>query len=150
MSINEITKNKEIVHQYKIYTNLNYGRSIDGPPPYKVISDPILGFPQTCCTQSYLVIGGFETQIEAENVISYMETNNYVDTNGDTLGYSRIVYQVKVWGNEIKDLQLYAQQIDNVLRPLGWTRTSSGELFDRESTMCQKIMTYEALGLESF
>ena len=45
--------------------------------------------------------------------ISYMETNNYVDTNGDTLGYSRIVYQVKVWGNEIKDLQLYAQQIDN-------------------------------------
>lgn len=82
--------------------------------------------------------------------ISYMETNNYVDTNGDTLGYSRIVYQVKIWGNEIKDLQLYAQQIDNVLRPLGWTRTSSGELFDRESTMCQKIMTYEALGLESF
>ena len=81
--------------------------------------------------------------------ISYMETNNYVDTNGDTLGYSRIVYQVKVWGNEIKDLQLYAQQIDNVLRPLGWTRTSSGELFDRESTMCQKIMTYEALGLDT-
>ena len=74
VSINEITKNKEIVNQYKIYTNLNYGRSIDGNPPYKVISDPILGFPQTCCTQSYLVIGGFETQIEAENVISYMET----------------------------------------------------------------------------
>ena len=74
VSINEITKNKEIVNQYKIYTNLNYGRCIDGNPPYKVISDPILGFPQTCCTQSYLVIGGFETQIEAENVISYMET----------------------------------------------------------------------------
>ena len=39
--------------------------------------------------------------------ISYMETNNYVDANGDTLGYSKITYQVKVWGNDIEELQPY-------------------------------------------
>ena len=48
------------------------------------------------------------------------------------------------------DLQNYAMQIDNVLRPLGWRRISSGELYDRESAMIQKIMTFEALGLESY
>ena len=28
--------------------------------------------------------------------ISYMEINNYVSINGETLGYSRIAYQIKV------------------------------------------------------
>lgn len=82
--------------------------------------------------------------------ISYMELNNYVSTNGDTLGYSHISYQVKVWGNNIADLQKYALQIDEVLRPLGFKRISSGELYDRESTMIQKIMTFEAMALEEF
>lgn len=82
--------------------------------------------------------------------ISYMETNNYVSTNGDTLGYSFISYQIKVWGNKLADLNKYAAEIDKVLRPLGFKRTSSGELYDRESTMIQKIMNFEAMALEEF
>ena len=82
--------------------------------------------------------------------ISYMEMNNYVDSNGDTIGYSRITYQIKVWSNEIADLQHYSLAIDNVLRPLGWKRISAGELYDNNSTMMQKILTYEALGYETF
>lgn len=82
--------------------------------------------------------------------ISYMETNNYVSTNGETLGYSMITYQVKVWGNKIADLQTYALEIDKVLRPLGFKRTSSNELYDRNSTMIQKILTYEAMALEEY
>lgn len=82
--------------------------------------------------------------------ISYMELNNYVDSNGDTLGYSRITYQIKVWGNNIADLQRYALAIDNALRPLGFKRISSGELYDNNSTIIQKILTYEALASETF
>ena len=82
--------------------------------------------------------------------ISYMEINNYVDSNGDTLAYSRINYQIKVWGNDIAELQQYAMQIDAVLRPLGWKRISSGEMYDNNSTMIQKIMTYEALAYETY
>lgn len=82
--------------------------------------------------------------------ISYMETNNYVSTNGDTLGYSVLQYQIKVWGHDIVALQNYAIQIDAALRPLGFKRTSTGELYDRNSTMIQKIMTYEAMALEEF
>ena len=84
--------------------------------------------------------------------ISYMEVNNYAATEpiGATIGYSRITYQVKVWGNDIGELQKYSLQIDAVLRPLGFKRISSGELYDNNSTMIQKILTFEALALEEF
>lgn len=82
--------------------------------------------------------------------ISYYERNNYVDANGDTLGYSRLSYYIKVWGNSIADLQQYAIQIDNKLRPIGFTRTSSGEVFDMNSAMIQKILVYDALFKEDF
>jgi hypothetical protein len=82
--------------------------------------------------------------------ISYMETNNYVSANGDTLGYSYITYQVKVWANDITQIQRYSLEVDRVLRPLGFKRISSGELHDPNSTMIQKILTYEALASENF
>lgn len=82
--------------------------------------------------------------------ISYIELNNYVDNEGDTLGYSKITYQIKVWGNNIAEIQKYALLIDKKLHPLGWKRISSGELYDNESTMIQKILTFEALALEEY
>ena len=82
--------------------------------------------------------------------ISYMEQNNYDYATGSTRGYSRISYQVKVWGNDISVLQKYAKEIDRVLRPIGFKRVSARELYDINSTMIQKIMIYEALALEEY
>lgn len=82
--------------------------------------------------------------------ISYQERNNYVSTFGNTRGYSKISFTVKVWANDMADIQQYALEVDRVLRPLGFTRTSAGELYDINSTMIQKIMTYEALALETY
>lgn len=82
--------------------------------------------------------------------ISYQERNNFDAETGETLGYSRISYTVKVWGNEIAELQHYAKEIDKVLRPIGFKRTSAQELYDTQSTMIQKILTYEALALEDY
>lgn len=82
--------------------------------------------------------------------ISYMETNNYSTSSGDTLGYSIITYQVKVWAHSIEQIQHYALKIDDALRPIGFKRIASGELYDNASTMVQKIMTYEALALEKY
>ena len=82
--------------------------------------------------------------------ISYMELSNSSRETGDTLGYSSIQYQIKVWSTKIEDLQNYALKIDDALRPLGWKRVGSNELFDRESTMIQKILVYEANALETF
>lgn len=84
--------------------------------------------------------------------ISYMELNNYssTETVGATIGYSYIAYQVKVWSDKVADLQKYSLMIDDVLRPLGWKRIASGELYDNNSSMMQKILTYEAIALEKF
>ena len=82
--------------------------------------------------------------------ISYMELSNVSTEEGDTLGYSRLQYQVKVWGTQIADLQKYALLIDVALRQLGFKRVGCNEMYDKNSAMIQKIMTYEALALEDF
>ena len=82
--------------------------------------------------------------------ISYMELSNIAEEEGDTVGYSRLQYQIKVWDNDIAIIQKYALEIDKALRPLGWKRISAGELYDNQSTMIQKIMTYEAKASETF
>lgn len=82
--------------------------------------------------------------------LSYMELTNIATETGNTLGYSRLSYQVKVWAHSIEEIQAYALMVDAVLRPLGFKRISSAELYDNQSTMIQKIMTYEALALESY
>lgn len=82
--------------------------------------------------------------------ISYQERNNYDTETGDTLGYSRIIYTIKVWANDIAAIQDNVKKIDKVLRPLGFKRTSSNELHDPQSTMIQKILTYEASALENY
>lgn len=90
------------------------------------------------------------TKNTATPCISYQEADNSDTTTGDTIGYSRLIYTIKVWGHDIQQIKEYAAQIDSVLRPLGFKRNSSGELHDRNSTMIQKILSYEALGFENY
>lgn len=82
--------------------------------------------------------------------ISYMETNNYVVANGDTVGYSNITYQIKVWGQDLEVIQKAVLEIDEVLRPLGFTRTATNELANNKTVLIQKILTYEAMARETF
>jgi hypothetical protein len=86
--------------------------------------------------------------------ISYMEISNIPITAQHnpicTFGYSRVNMQVKVWGTNLATIQDYAKQIDNKLRPIGWKRTSSTELYDNQSSMIQKILGYEAIVKEEF
>ena len=82
--------------------------------------------------------------------ISYQERDNSAQETGNTRGYSRISYTIKVWGNDLEQLNKYAQQIDNTLRPLGWKRTSVNELYSYQSAIIQKIMAYEILCYETF
>lgn len=92
------------------------------------------------------------TQNTKTPCISYMEINNYAltDVLGASTGYSRISYQVKIWANDIAIIQGYLSEVDSAMRALGFKRISSGELYDNQSTMIQKILTYEALAQEQF
>lgn len=85
--------------------------------------------------------------------ISYMEVSNFNETeiqHDTTLGYSRIVYQVKVSGNDIAVIQEKANEVDAALRSLGWKRTGGGEQHDKTTSKAQKIMNYERLAQENF
>lgn len=82
--------------------------------------------------------------------ISYMENNNYQVVAGHSLGYSRASYTITVWADGIGKVQEYALQIDEALRPIGWKRTSSGELYDKSTGLVRKIMNYEALVQEHY
>lgn len=85
--------------------------------------------------------------------ISYMEVNNYETipvTVHSTIGASRVVYQIKVWATDIAEIQKYAAKVDKALRQIGYTRTASGELYDNNSSMIQKILTYEGLVEENY
>lgn len=76
--------------------------------------------------------------------ITYLELNDYEEYKGDTLGYSIIRYQIKVWSTKLSELQSYGQKIDNALRKAGWTRVSAIELYDTDTAMKQKVFNYEA------
>ena len=68
----EISINNNWVSQHKVFISYAYGER--GDFPYFVIGKPFYGAPQTCCTETYLVIGPFASQKKCENCMSYMRT----------------------------------------------------------------------------
>jgi hypothetical protein len=81
--------------------------------------------------------------------ISYMEVTNVAEESGDTIEYSRLSFQIKVWGTDLAVINKAAGDVDKQMRSLGFIRTGGGELYDRASSMIQKILTYEAKALEN-
>lgn len=64
--------NKELVYKYKVLISYAYGER--GDFPYFVIGKPFIALPNSCCSETYLVVGNFEKKELCENCISYMKT----------------------------------------------------------------------------
>ena len=67
----KIRKNTDLIEKYKVFISKAYGM---GAIPTQVINEPLLGEKGTCCTETYLLIGPFESIEMANNVISYIQT----------------------------------------------------------------------------
>ena len=67
-----VIANKEWIDKWKVYVSYAYGER--GDFPYYVIGKPFLGKKNTCCTETYLVVGPMEEKLYCENVMSYMRT----------------------------------------------------------------------------
>jgi site-specific DNA-methyltransferase (adenine-specific) len=67
-----IGRNANWVADYKVYISKAYGAGETFP--HQILNKPILGMPNSCCTETYLLIGPFPKKKTAENVISYIET----------------------------------------------------------------------------
>jgi site-specific DNA-methyltransferase (adenine-specific) len=66
----EITQNINWLNKHKVYISVASGSG--GAPPHQVLTAPFYGEPNSCCTETYLVIGPFSTKQEALNVMSYI------------------------------------------------------------------------------
>lgn len=67
-----ITRNNDAISKYKVYISKAYGAGEGWP--HQIINKPIFGASGTSCSGTYLLVGPFETEDEAKNVISYMNT----------------------------------------------------------------------------
>lgn len=63
-------KKSPCLNKYKVFIAEAYGSGILGEVP----STPILAVPGQLCTETFLEIGPFDTETEAENVIKYIKT----------------------------------------------------------------------------
>ncbi len=68
----QIPRNKEWIKGWKVYISAAYGER--GNYPYLFLGKPFLGEKNSCCTQTYLMIGEFSSKAICENVISYIQT----------------------------------------------------------------------------
>ncbi len=67
-----IPQNTQLINSHKVFISYAYGER--GKFPYFVIGKPFIGMPNTCCSETYLLIGPCETLEYAENIISYIKT----------------------------------------------------------------------------
>lgn len=68
----KILQNKLWVKDYKVFITMAYGAGEEYP--HQILNKPFIGEKNTCCTETYLVIGPFSSKKRAENVLSYIQT----------------------------------------------------------------------------
>ena len=71
-SRNSINSGVDLIDKDKIFISYAYGAGEDFP--HQIINKPFYGEPGSACTETYLVIGPFSSQVEANNAISYLQT----------------------------------------------------------------------------
>ncbi len=74
VDIKQVTKHKEWIDSWKIFVPKALGSGETSVDRIK----PIIGEPKTCCTETYLVIGPFNTKEEAYNAATYTKTKFFL------------------------------------------------------------------------
>ncbi len=126
-----ITNNQEAIDKSKVFISYAYGER--GNFPYLVIGKPFIGRKNSCCSETYLMVGPFQNEETSYNVISYMKTKFFrflVLLKKNTQHATKSVYQLvptqdfsKPW----KDSELYTKYglsdeeisfIESLIRPM--------------------------------
>ena len=69
---NKITKARNLIDTHKLYISKAYGER--GEYPFFFLGKPFYGEPNSCCSQSYLVIGPFTNKEQCDIVAKYIKT----------------------------------------------------------------------------
>lgn len=68
----EVLKNIHLVDTYKVF--VPYSSPGDDSYPHLILSKPLISEPNSCSTETYLVVGPFDNKRQCENVSNYMRT----------------------------------------------------------------------------
>lgn len=72
ISRDDILSNQELIDKWKVF--IPFLGSGSDAFPHTILGRPFIGKPGTVCTETYLVIGPFKSELECRNVISYIKT----------------------------------------------------------------------------
>lgn len=78
--------------------------------------------------------------------LTYIETNNSSHLEGDNLFYSNLSYNIKLWGDNLKQISPTVDKVNDIMRQLGFTRTAYNELAVG-AQLCL-ILSYSSIGWE--
>lgn len=72
-----VAKDKIVVHpewidKYKVISSRAYGAGSESP--HQITGKPICITPNTCCTETYLVVNAFDSEEHSQNLASYLKT----------------------------------------------------------------------------
>jgi site-specific DNA-methyltransferase (adenine-specific) len=126
-----VKKNAQWLGKHKLYIAKSYGER--GSYPYLFLAKPFTGDKDSCCTQTYLMIGPFDTSAEADNVKKYIRTKFFrflIMLRKNTQDAMRAVYSfvpIQDWSKEWTDEALYEKYqlsseeiafIEKMVRPM--------------------------------
>ena len=127
----EIIQNIEWVDKWKVYISRAYGAGEDFP--HQILNKPFLGEPNSCCTETYLIINTCESKYEANVVLNYIKTKFFrflVLLIKNTQDAPKKVYQfvpLQDFNEEWTDAKLYKKYgltqeeidfIESMIRPM--------------------------------
>ncbi|QAT49556.1 restriction endonuclease [Caproiciproducens sp. NJN-50] len=140
VSDSDIEKNHSWVDGFKVFEP--YASPGSDDYPHLVLSQPIIGVPRTACSETYLVIGMFNTEKTANNVALYMKTQFFrfmLMLLKSTQHITQKIYSYvpiqdfnQVWTDE----KLYAKYditkdeqdfIDTLVKPVAWNFGSADD-----------------------
>jgi hypothetical protein len=145
---NSISTGTDLIDTWKVYV----GRAAPGTGnkdtyPHRILSTPFIGEPSTISSETYLCIGPFDSQTEAESVLSYLScrlTRLLILLHKPSQDTSRKVYTfvpTQEWNRTWTDEDLYAKYgisaseiafIEKVVRPMDLTDFTSEDVAESD------------------
>lgn len=67
-----ITQNEDVIDKYKLFISRAYGAGEEFP--HQILNKPLIGDKSSCCTETYIFIGPFDSEETQNNVFKYIHT----------------------------------------------------------------------------
>jgi site-specific DNA-methyltransferase (adenine-specific) len=129
----DIPSGHNLISKWKVLLSKGYGEGGETREyPRRILGKPIVAPPNSACTETYIVVGAYDSEEEANNLAVFLRTKlarflvglmkNTQDLSKDKFGFVPLLPMKKTWGDE--ELNKYfgingeeIEFIDTIIRP---------------------------------